>query len=294
MNIFLKCSLFILLPIIGIKFSLAQELNCNVQINSTQVIGSDKSIFDAMQKNIYEFMNNKKWTNNVFQNNERIECTILINITEQVSTNHFKGTLQVQSRRPVYNTSYNTTLLNHLDKDLEFDFNEFDNLEYSETTFISNLTSVLAYYAYIILAYDYDSFSLKGGDPYLEKALVIVNNAQSAKEAGWKAFENTSNRYWLVQDLLRPNYEPLRICWYQYHRLGFDTMAKNVDAARAQILQSLNLLEKIYNVKPGAKVDEIVNLFSEADTKEKSEVSNLLNKIDPTDADKFEKIIKGK
>ena len=153
-----------------------QELNCNVQVNSSQVQGSDKSIFDAMQKTIFEFMNSRKWTNNVFKNTERIECTIMINITEQASTNEFKATIQVQSRRPIYGTSYYSTTLNHIDKEFEFTFNEFDPLVYSENTFESNLTSVLAYYANVILAYDYDSFSLNGGTRYFQKAQSIVNN----------------------------------------------------------------------------------------------------------------------
>ena len=281
----------------------AQELNCSVQINSSQIQGSDKSIFDAMQKAIFEFMNNRKWTNNIFKNSERIECTILINITEQVSTNEFKGTIQVQSRRPVYNTSYNTTLLNHLDKDFEFKFNEFDPLEYSETSFMSNLTSVLAFYANIILALDYDSYSLKGGTRYLQKAQTIINNAQSAQEPGWKAFEGERNRYWFVDNLLHQNYEPLRICMYKYHRLGFDAMAKNVPSARAEVLNALKLLEKVYERKPGsfqlqvffnAKSSEIVELFSEGLPKEKTEVTNLLSKIDANNISKYDQIVKGK
>jgi len=220
----------------------AQELNCNVQINSSQVQGSDKSIYDAMQKAIFEFMNSRKWTNNVYKNTERIECTIMINITEQVSTNEFKATIQIQSRRPVFNTSYYSTTLNHIDKEFEFDFNEFDPLEYSENTFISNLTSVLAFYANIILAFDYDSFSLNGGSRYLQKAQTIVNNAQGAKESGWKAFEGERNRYWFAENMLHQNYAPLRKCFYEYHRLGFDLLAKNVQAGRATVLKSLKLL----------------------------------------------------
>jgi hypothetical protein len=281
----------------------AQELICNVQINSSQVQGSDKSIFEAMQKAISEFMNSKKWTNNVYQNTERIECTVLINITEQVSTNEFKATIQVQSRRPVYNTSYPTTTLNHLDKDMDFKFNEFDPLEYSEGNFISNLTSVLAYYANIIIGLDYDSFSKKGGTKYFQNAKAIVNSAQGAQQSGWKAFEGERNRYWFAENMLHQNYAALRDCFYQYHRLGFDMMAKNVVVGRASVLKSLKQLEQVYNRKPGgfqlqiffnAKSNEIVDLFVEGLSKEKAEVTNLLNKIDPTNISKYEKITKGK
>jgi len=281
----------------------AQELNCSVQVNSSQVQGSDKSIFDVMQKNIFEFMNNRKWTNNVFINEERIECSILITVTEQISVSDFKGTIQIQSRRPIFNTSYNSTTLNHIDRDFDFKFNEFDNLEYSETTFISNLTSVLSYYAYVILALDYDSFSLKGGTPYLQKAQLIVSNAQGAREPGWKAFESTKNRYWFVENLSQPNFAPMRECWYQYHRLGFDNMAKNVTGGRAQVLKSLLLLEKVNSVTPNSnqmqiffntKSDEIINLFKDALPKEKAEVTNLLTKVNPINASKYASITSGR
>ncbi|MDF1672013.1 MAG: DUF4835 family protein [Vicingaceae bacterium] len=296
--------IFLFVSVVSSTLSIhSQELNCNVQINSSQIQGSDKSVFDAMQKAIFEFVNNRKWTNNVFKNSERIECSILINITEQVSTNHFKATIQVQSRRPVYGTSYNTTLFNHLDKDFEFKFNEFDPLEYSETSYLSNLTSVLSYYANIILAMDYDSFSMKGGNKYLQNAQTIVNNAQSAQEAGWKAFEGDRNRYWLVDNLLHQNYIPLRECMYKYHRLGFDMMSKDVTIGRSVVFSSLQGLEKVYERKPGsfslqiffnAKSSEIVDLFIDGTTKEKAEITNLLTKIDANNLAKYDKIAKGK
>lgn len=296
--------IFLIISVVFLSFDAkSQELNCNVQINATQIQGSDKSIFDAMQKAIFEFMNNRKWTNNVFKSTERIECSILINVTERVSTNQFKGTIQVQSRRPVYASSYNSTLFKHFDKDFEFTFNEFDPLQYSETSFLSNLTSVLGFYANIILATDYDSFSLKGGTKYLEKAQTIVNNAQGAQETGWKAFEGERNRYWLVYNLLHQYYIPLRECIYSYHREGFDIMSKSVPAGRAVVFNSLKGLEKVYERKPGSfslqiffnsKSSEIVDLFVEGTPKEKAEITNLLNKIDPNNLSKYDKILKGK
>ncbi len=301
-KIFTKILLTFLVSFCSVTVS-AQELNCNVQINSSQIQGSDKSVFDAMQKSIFEFMNSQKWTNNVYKNTERIECTIMINITEQVSTNEFKATIQVQSRRPVYNTSYFTTTFNHIDKQFDFKFNEFDPLEYSETNFISNLTSVLAFYANIIIALDYDSFSNKGGTRYLQKAQAIVSNSQGAAQDGWKAFESQSNRYWIAENLLHNDYAELRECFYDYHRLGFDIMAKNVEVGRAAVLKSLKKLEKVFDRKPGsfqlqvffnAKSSEIVDLFVEGLAKEKAEITNLLNKIDPTNLSKYEKITKGK
>jgi hypothetical protein len=298
-----KKIIFVFFSILICSISEAQELNCTVQINSSQVQGSDKSVFDAMEKAIFEFMNAQKWTNNVYKNSERIECTIMINVAEQVSTNEFKATIQVQSRRPIFNTSYFSTTLNHIDKEFDFKFNEFDPLEYSENNFITNLTSVLAFYAHIIIALDYDSYANLGGTRHLQKAQAIVNSAQGARQSGWKAFEGERNRYWFAQNLLNQNFKPLRECFYQYHRLGYDIMANDVIGGRAVVLKSLKALEQVYDRKPGnfqlqiffnAKSTEIVDLFSEALTKEKAEVTNLLNKIDATNLSKYNAITKGK
>tara|TARA_R110001592_G_scaffold156341_2_gene386752 strand:- start:8529 stop:9437 length:909 start_codon:yes stop_codon:yes gene_type:complete len=301
MNSLLKIALIFVYLFSTFLSVTAQELNCNVQVNSTQVTGSDKSIFDVMQKSIYEFMNTRKWTNHVYDNQERIECTILINITEQVSVGSFKATIQVQSIRPVFNTSYNSTLLNHIDRDFEFTFNEFDQLDYSETTFISNLTSVLSFYAYMILALDYDSFELNGGAPYLIKAQTIVTNAQGAPNTGWKAFEDTKNRYWMAENYLKPNYAKLREAFYNYHRLGFDVMANDVSKGRKVILDALNSLESVYNYDRNsfqlqlffnAKKDELIDLFKDSTPSEKTEVVQLLKRINPANANDYEKILK--
>jgi len=281
----------------------AQELNCNVQVNSTQITGSDKSVFDVMQKAVYEFMNNRKWTNHIYGNNERIECTVLINITEQKSVGSFTATIQVQSRRPVFNTSYYSTLMNHIDKDFEFTFNEFDQLDYSETTFISNLTSVLSFYAYMIIALDYESFEMNGGSTYFTKAQTIVTNAQNAPNTGWKAFEDTKNRYWMVENFLKPNYKVLRELFYNYHRLGFDVMAQDVSKGRKVILESLKTLESVFNYDRNsfqlqlffnAKVDEIVNIFKDAPSSEKGQIVPLLKRINPANSADYEKILSNK
>jgi hypothetical protein len=301
MNSLLKIALIFVCSFSVLHSATAQELNCNVQVNSTQVTGSDKSVFDVMQKSVFEFMNNRKWTNHVYNNQERVECTILINITEQVSVGSFKATIQVQSRRPVFNSSYNSTLLNHIDRDFEFTFNEFDQLDYSETTFISNLTSTLSFYAYIILALDYDSFELNGGTENLTKAQTIVTNAQSAPNTGWKAFEDTKNRYWMAENYLKPNYAKLREVFYNYHRLGFDVMAKDAAAGRKVIFNALNSLESVFNYDRNsfqlqlffnAKKDEIIELFKEGTSSEKAEVVQLLKRINPSNSNDYEKILK--
>ncbi len=298
-NIILLVSLFVMKS----EIANAQELNCNFQVNSSQVMGSDKSIFDVMQKNLSEFVNNKKWTNHNYQIQEKIECTMLINITERVSANSFKATIQIQSRRPIFNSSYSATLINHIDKDFEFTFNEFEQLEYSENTYISNLTSVVSFYVYMILAIDYETFSKNGGSPYLTKAQTIVSNAQNAGSVGWKAFEDTKNRYWLVENLLKPNYEPFRETLYNYHRLGFDVMSSDVNKGREVVLASLKNLESIFKYDMNsfqlqfffnAKADEIVELFNEAPQNEKSELVPLLKKLNPANSNIYEKILSGK
>lgn len=303
MKLSLKITLVYFLLFFSNSIVFAQELNCNLQVNSSQIMGSDKSIFDVMQKNLSEFVNNKKWTNHNYQIQEKIECTMLINITERVSANSFKATIQIQSRRPIYNSSYSSTLINHIDKDFEFNFNEFEQLEYSENIFTSNLTSVISFYVYMILAMDYESFSKEGGSPYLIKAQTIVTNAQNAGGAGWKAFEDTKNRYWLVENLLKPNYDPFRETMYNYHRLGFDIMSSDVNKGRGVILASLKNLESIFKYDMNsyqlqfffnAKADEIVELFKEAPQAEKSEIVPILKKINPANSNTYEKIISGK
>jgi hypothetical protein len=236
--------LLILVP--GLNFG--QELKCNVQIVSQQIQGTNKQVFQTLQTAVYEFMNNQVWTNHVYSMDERIECNILFNITEQLSADEFKGTLQIQSRRPIYNTNYNTVMLNYMDNDIHFRYVEFEPLEFDETQYISSLTALLAFYAYIIIGFDYDSFSFDGGTPYFQKADNIVSNAQNAREVGWKSFESTDhkNRYWLINDIVDDKYAPIREFIYRYHRLGLDMMDEKVVEARTTVAESLENLQKIY------------------------------------------------
>lgn len=269
----------------------AQELNCQVQVVSPQIQGTtEKRIFENLQKAVFEFMNYTKWTNDIFSPEERINCSMFINITEKISTDEYKATLQIQSTRAVFKSSYNTVLLNHNDADFQFRYIEFQPMDFSINQHMGNLTSVLAYYAYVVLAMDYDSYSLEGGTPWWQKAQTIVANAQNSVEKGWKSSESTKNRYWLVENMLQPLYEPLRTCIYKYHRLGFDVMFQDVAAGRAAVLEALQGLEAIHNQRPlsfplqiffNAKSDEIVKLFSGGLQEEKAKVVPLLQKIDP-------------
>lgn len=278
----------------------AQELNCQVQVVSQQIQGTDKKIFDLMRTSITEFMNNRKWTGDVFQNNERIDCSILINITKRNSIDDFEGTIQIQSRRPVFKSSYNSTLFNFLDNDFHFRYLENQPLEYMENTYISNLTSVLAFYANLVIGLDYDSFSLKGGTTYLQNALTIVNNAQGSGEKGWNAFDDNKNRYWIVNNLLDATFIPIREAMYKYHRLGLDVMATDKLGGRQAIFESIQGLKKIHEIKPlsfstqvffNAKADEVINIFSGATPEEKNKIMEIVNLIDPTNNNKYQKIL---
>jgi hypothetical protein len=302
----MKRKLFLLILFLSVlSLSYAQELRCSVQVVSPQVQGTNKKVYQTLQTALTDFMNNRVWTSHVFKPEERIECNILINITEQTTADEFKGTLQVQSRRPVYNSSYSTVMFNYMDNNFSFQYIEFQSLDFSETSFTSNLTSVMAYYAYMILGFDYDSFSENGGTEYFKKADNIVNNAQSATDKGWQAFDskNNKNRYWLVKNVLDEKYAPVREFYYRYHRKGLDLLDSKPDAARADIAESLELLQQVYRQKPDpylnylqvvfdAKADEFVNIFSESFTEEKNRVLTILKEIDPPNGTKYEKIAK--
>jgi len=282
----------------------SQELRCNVQVVSQQIQGTNKQVFQTLQNAIYEFMNNRVWTDNVYTMEERIECNLMFNITEQLSADDFKGTLTIQARRPVYNTNYNTVTLNFVDNDIRFRYVEFAPLEFDLNTHLSNLTSILAYYAYFILGLDYDTFSLLGGTPYFTNAERIVINAQNAAEKGWKPMDDIAhkNRYWLVKDMLDPDYEPVRIFNYRYHRLGLDIMDEKVAEGRAEITNDLELLQQVYRKKPDpymyllrlvfdSKVDEIVNVYTESYPEERNRAHTILAEVDKPNANKYKAIL---
>tara|TARA_B100001758_G_C18416346_1_gene620103 strand:- start:3084 stop:3995 length:912 start_codon:yes stop_codon:yes gene_type:complete len=279
----------------------AQELLCNVRVNSSQVQTSDRKIFQTMQTEIYEFINNRKWTSTNIQSEERIECTIMINISRKVSNDEFEGSIQIQSTRPVYGTSYKSTLFNYLDNNLRFNYLEYQALDFSETTHISNLTSVLAFYVNIILGLDFATFSEEGGNEYFTIAERIVNNAQNAPEKGWKAFESDKNRYWLAHDLMDQRYSDFHMSMYRYHRLGLDKLGEEPEDARFEITEALETLKAIYRENSSAfilklffdaKVDEIVNIYSEAFPNEKARIIKTLVEIDPSHSTKYQSISK--
>jgi hypothetical protein len=282
----------------------SQELRCNVQIVSQQIQGTNKQVFQTLQNAIYEFMNNRVWTDHVYSMDERIECNLMFNITEQLSADEFKGTLTVQARRPVFNSNYNTTTLNFVDSDIHFRYVEFSPLEFDLNSHISNLTSILAFYAYYILGIDYDTFSLLGGTPYFTNAERIVLNAQNVAESGWKPMDDLAHksRYWLVKDALDPDYEPVRVFNYRYHRLGLDTMDEKVAEGRAEVTNSLELIQQVYRKKPDpymymlrlifdSKADELVGIYSESFPEERNRAHTILIEVDKTNTNKYKAIL---
>jgi len=298
----LKKFLYIFVLFLNIYQLSAQELNCNVQVLAPQVSNADPKIFQTLQTAIYEFLNNTKWTTEVFKNDERIDCSMLVNVSQVISTGEYKASIQIQSRRPVYKTSYFSPIINYNDPDFNFKYIELQALDFSENTYTSNLTSVLAFYAYILIGLDYDTFSPEGGTPYFLKAQQVVNNAQNSSDAGWKAFENNKNRYWLAENLLNANFRPLRQTLYSYHRMGLDIMSNDIENARNEILLSIEALQKVFNISPGsylmkvffdAKADEIVNIFSQAYPEAKGKVVTILNNINPANTTKYQKIQAG-
>ncbi len=281
----------------------SQELNCNVQISAQRIQGSNRQIFESMQKDIYDFLNNTVWTNHVFSYAERIDCNILINLNDQLSADEFRGTIQVQLSRPVYNTTYKSTMLNFIDNSFQFRYVEFQPLEFDPSTHRSNLVSVLAYYTYIIIGFDYDSFSFMGGTEFFQMAEKIVNNAQNAAEPGWKPYDasRNRNRYWLVKNILDKEYEGVRQFIYEYDINGLDKMESRIAEARTNMVESLKLVQGVFRRKPDpfmyyvqvvmeSKSDEMINIFTEAFPEEKSRVVQILTEIDPANKAKYEKI----
>ena len=296
----MKQLLMVLSFLLTISYGQAQELNCNININSEQVEGSNKSVFVTLKKSISEFVNNRKWTELTYANTERIECTMNI-IVKKMDVDVFTAEIQVQSRRPVYNSSYYSTLFNFKDNNFTFMYKEFDQLEMNENTITSNLTAVLAYYAYIIIGYDMDSYSRLGGTPYFLAAENIVNSAQGADLTGWKAFESPKNRYALVNNLTDETFKKFRSFVYDYHRLGLDEMTSNSANARGKIAEGLPLIREANRARPSAiiistfmdaKSDELVNIFSKGNQKEKTDAVEILSDVNPTQTSRYEKILK--
>jgi hypothetical protein len=282
----------------------AQELNCQVNIIAApglQVGPVEKEIMTELELSIYDFMNNTRWTTDLYQIEERINCNIMITINEMPSATQFNGKMQIQSSRPVYNSGYNTVLFNFEDNDIGFTYLRNSALLFSIDQYRDNLTSILAFYAYMIIGYDYDSFELKGGTKYFNKAQIIAGNAKNSGDPGWATSAGKkNNRFWMVDNVLQSVFEPIRQTYYDYHRLGFDIMYDDMVNGRKAVLGSLQLLDKVQRARPGSlnlqifltsKSAELINLFSQAEITEKNAVVSVLKKLDPTNSSKYQEIL---
>lgn len=284
------------LPVAG------QELNCKVTVNADQIQTSDRGIFKDMERGIANFMNSRKWTGDTYKNFERINCAIFLNISRMPSIGAFSASAQITVARPVYNSNYETVLLNFADREWEFEYIESLPLEYNDNAYISNLTSMLAYYAYIILGMDYDSFSEKGGDPFFQSALAVVNNAQSSNRPGWQSIGSNRNRYNLIENINNPQMAEMRRSMYRYHRLALDTFDKNPDESRQVILNVLKNVRNVWQIYPNsiyvitffdAKANELANIYTEGNLNVRREAFDILTVVDAK-RNAYQKIIETK
>ena len=300
----MRSFIFSLIMLFTVELVSAQELNCQVSIITDarlEVTSVEKEIFDQLKQTIYDMMNTTQWTKDKFKVEERINCNIQLQINSIPSPGTYEGSMQVQSTRPGFNSSYNTTLFNFQDDDIQFAYSRNAVLIYAPNQYRDNLTSILAFYAYFIIGMDYDSFSLKGGTPYFNEAQQIVSNAQSSGAKGWKSNETGKrNRFYLVDNVLHQLFEPLRLCNYNYHRKGIDVLYDDKVKARQAIYSALTELNKVVATRPNsinllnfvqAKQVELRNLYSDAEIKEKTELVNLLKRLDPTNASKYQDIL---
>ncbi|MEO6893725.1 MAG: DUF4835 family protein [Ginsengibacter sp.] len=303
-----KIFLFFLLSIITIS-SHAQELRARVSVISNRVNNSvDKQTFTTLQTALNDFVNTRKWSNDVFKTNEKIDCSFLLNLESTGESNVYKASLTIQSGRPVFNTSYVSPVINYQDNDITFKYIEFQQLEFNDTRvsgtdpLVSNLTAVFAYWIDMVLGFDYDSFSMRGGNTYFQKAQNIINNAPEGRNiSGWKPFDGTRNRYWLTENLLNSKYTIIHDAIYDYYRLGMDKLYEQEATARTNILNVLNMLNTFNTQNSNtmilqfffqAKTQELIQVFSKANPADKAKALDFLKKLDVSSATKYEEQLK--
>jgi hypothetical protein len=289
--------------ILQIHVVFAQELKCNVIVDSERIQITERAIFDEMEAVFSDFMNSRKWTEDDFENHERINCNIIINLDPEQSdpaVGRYGASVQILSSRPVYNTNYETILLNFADRDWLFEYVASQPLQFNENAFVNNITSLLSFYAFVILGMDYDSFEKMGGTPYFEKAAQIVTTAQQSGYPGWEQFNSIRNRFWLSENLSSNLMSPIREAVYEYHREGLDTFAEKPDEARKTIFNSLKKVLNVNQARPrsiltisflDAKSGELSKIFSEGDPSIRRNAYNLLVNIDPTKRETFKDMI---
>jgi hypothetical protein len=295
--------------IVVIQYCTAQELRARVSVISNRVGSNvDKKTFQTLQTALNNFINNRKWTTDNFAPAEKIDCSFLLNLEQGSDANVYKASLTIQSARPVFNSSYASPIINFQDDNITFKYVEFQQLEFNDNrvsgsdALVSNLTAVVAYYINLILGLDYDSFSKRGGDVYFQKAQNIVNNAPEGRDiSGWKSFDGTRNRYWLMENLLNSRYTLMHDAYYTYYRLGLDNMYDNEEKARTEVLNVLNLLNTFNADNPNTmilqfffqgKSDELLRLFSKATPADKARAAEFLQKLDISNASRYKEGLK--
>lgn len=287
----------------------AQEINARVTVLANQVSSTvDRKVFQTLQTGLTNFINKRKWTMDAYESSEKIDCSFLLNLTNVEETNVYRATLTIQAGRPIYKTSYLSPIVNFQDNDFVFRYVEFQPIEFNDTRVMgteplaANLTAVLAYYIYIILGLDYDSFSPRGGDTYFQKAINIVNQAPDGRNiAGWKAFDGQRNRYWLAENFMNSRYTLMHDAYYTYYRQAMDKLVENEKEARSQILNALSMVNTVHAESPNimiipfffqGKADELIRVFQKADPQDKQRAAELLQRLDITNANRYKQELK--
>lgn len=305
----LKRSLILFIFIFFMGFVQGQEIQARLSVITSKVSTQiDKKIFQTLQTGLTNFLNTRKWTNDVFQPSEKIQCSFLLTIEQDMGNNIFKGKMTVQAARPAYSTTYDSPLMNFQDDNLVFKYQEFQPIEFNENRvqgndpLVGNLTATLAFYVNMILGFDYDSYSLRGGDMYFQKAWNIVNNAPDSRDiTGWKSFESLRNRYWLAENMNNNRFALIHDAIYSYYRSGIDVFFENEDAGRSGIINCLNFLNSINSENPNSmimqfffqgKANELVKIFSKANAEQKGRAKELLTRLDITNTSLYNKELK--
>ncbi len=293
-------SLYILLACLSVN-AFSQDLNARIQVVSPKIQSTNKRILQSLETAMKDFLNGRKWSADPILPQERIECNFILNVTNWDGSSQFNGELQVQSSRPVFGSTYSSTLLNINDKDIDFTYTEGQSIDYTDQNFQSNLSSIMAFYAYVIVGMDYDSFSKLGGSQYFAAAQNVATNAQTGSAKGWKAFDGNNNRYWLAENLNNKLYQPLREFVYNYHRNGLDLMSDNSTKGRKAIATLLPVLSQVDRQRLGAmfplvfftaKSDELVSIFAKADPQDRVSAMNVLSQADPANGLKYQTLQK--
>lgn len=296
--------LYLIVVLLLVGNAYGQELKCNVTINYEAIQSANESTFEHLKQSITEFMNTTRWTSMTFAETEKIDCNMMIIVTSVSEDNLYTAELQVQSNRPVYGTTYTSPIINFRDKSFGFTYQDFDQILFDKSAFTGNLSAMLAYYAYLIIGFDCDSYARLGGTPYFQVCENICSMCQGAsmndtEQKGWKAFDSNRSRYALTNNLMDDAFKEYRAYSYTYHRLGLDEMSANVTNGRARIAQDIQVLQEANRARPAtyivgtfldAKADELVNIFSKGTNEEKEKVYEVLTAIDPTRTDLYDKI----